>query len=550
MSGSWLRMGMHQYLEMGRGLAWLMSRVCTPESARALIRARLAKRDSLFLQMVREAIWQNPRSPYHHLLTAAGWTDETLADAVQKRGIEATLRSLRDSGVFLTHAEFKERKPIERNGLHLEWDDLSVHHPRVLPAFEVRTGGTRSRGDRVPATFAYLASQRAPTWCLTLEAVGGGRWPAVIWMPREASFLWWLVLASMRRPAVRWFSMVDFSYVRIPQLHLLMYRLGQVAGLLRGLRLPYIEYVPLSSAEAVYDAVSATRARHGGCSVITTPSGATRLAGLAGRFGHDLKSVAFVVGAEPLTPGKYAEIAGTGARVGVRYNITEIGAIGGACGQPTAADDVHLLADSFGFIPDRRVLPDGEAVDGLMLTTLLPSSPMALLNLDSDDFAQVTTRRCGCLWDDLGLHTHFSRIRSFSKLTGEGVTVLGTECVRIIEEVLPREFGGRSIDYQLLEVEDEQHLTRLHLLVSPAVGPVDEEKVLARFQQEVKNPVPRGDALPPMWRQADTIKVVRREPVSTTAGKLLPFHTLALAQREDDRESGEAASGGSGGPNE
>jgi hypothetical protein len=548
MSAGSLRSGIRQYLEMGRGLAWLMGRVCTPESARALIRARLEKRERLFLQMVREAIWPNPRSPYYHLLAAAGWTDETLADAVQKRGVEAALRSLRDSGVYLTHAEFKERKPIERNGLRLEWDNLSVHHPRVSPAFEVRTGGTRSRGDRVPATFAYLASQRAPTWCLTLEAVGGGSWPAVIWMPREASLLWWLTLASMRRPAVRWFTMVDFSYVRIPQLHLLMYRLGQAAGLLHGLRLPYIEYAPLSAADVVYAAVGATRARHGGCSVITTPSGATRLAGVAGRLGHDLERVAFVVGAEPLTPGKYAEIVGAGARVGVRYNITEIGAIGGACGRPEAADDVHLLADSFGFIPDRRRLPDGQAVDGLMLTTLLPSSPMALLNLDSDDFAEVATRRCGCLWDELGLHTHLSKIRSFSKLTGEGVTVLGTECVRIIEEVLPREFGGRSTDYQLLEVEDDQHLTRLHLVVSPSVGPVDEEKVLARFQQEIKNPVPRGDTLPPMWRQADTIKVVRREPVPTAAGKLLPFHTLAFVPGRAGERRGAPTGGGSGGP--
>jgi hypothetical protein len=33
--------------------------------------------------------------------------------------------------------------------------------------------------------------------------------------------------------------------------------------------------------------------------------------------------------------------------------------------------------------------------------------------------------------------------------------------------------------------------------------------------------------MPPLWRQAETIKVVRKDPVPTVRGKLLPFHTLA-----------------------
>ena len=119
-------------------------------------------------------------------------------------------------------------------------------------------------------------------------------------------------------------------------------------------------------------------------------------------------------------------------------------------------------------------------------------------------------------------------------MTGEGVTVLGTECVRILEEVLPREFGGRSIDYQLLEVEDAGHLTRLHLVVSPSVGALDEQRLLARFVLELRSPSTRGRPAPPMWRQAETIKVVRHEPVTTASGKLLPFHTLAFSQRKNE----------------
>ncbi len=100
-----------------------------------------------------------------------------------------------------------------------------------------------------------------------------------------------------------------------------------------------------------------------------------------------------------------------------------------------------------------------------------------MLNVESDDFGEFTTRRCGCVFDELGLGHHFAYVRSFTKLTGEGATLLGTDCVRILEEVLPREFGGRSIDYQLLETEDER---------DAAIGSGLDE-VLARHADRIRN---------------------------------------------------------------
>ena len=270
-----------QSMQMVRGLAGIMKNRLTVEKAKAIVGARLAVRDRLFLQVMRESIWQNPRSPFHHLLAWAGWTDELLADSIGKRGLEATLASLRDSGVFLTHPEFKERKPIQRGGRALEWSELSADNPMVKPTFEVRTGGTRSRGTRVPATFTYLADQRGPTWCLTMEAIGAGSCPALIWIPRNAGFLWWLALAHMHRPVLGWFSTTDLSIVREPRLHRLMYRMGQAIGLTHGVRLPSLEYVPLTDAAVVLHAVLAARERYGACMVATSPSGATRMAGLA-----------------------------------------------------------------------------------------------------------------------------------------------------------------------------------------------------------------------------------------------------------------------------
>ncbi len=523
--------GLGAYVNVARGLARQIFRPITLDDAKAQIRHRLAVRDELFLQMAREAIWQHPTSPYRRLLTWAGWSYDTLAEAVRRRGLEATLEALRDAGVYLSHEEFKGQKPIQRDGLRFECPEGDLDNPRVLPSFVARTGGTRSRGSRVPASFDYIAEQRTPAWCISLEALGAGSWPVIIWMPAVShggGLMWWLALAHMGRPALRWFSITDPSAETVSGRHRVMFRLGQMIGMARGLRIPYPEHAAFADADTVLDAVLAARARNGGCALATSPSAATRLAGLAGHRAIDLERVAFLVGGEPLTPGKYADITRTGARVGSRYSFIEAGAVGCNCARPMAVDDMHFQADSFALIHDTRVLPDGRTVDALVLTTLLPSSPKIMLNVESDDFGEITVRRCGCLWDELGLHTHLSMVRSFSKLTGEGVTVLGTDSVRVIEEVLPREFGGRSIDYQLLEGEDDDHLTRLYLVVSPSVGPIDEDRVLARFMEGLRDETRSVNAIPTLWRLAHTIKVVRREPVPTAHGKLLPFHTLAL----------------------
>jgi hypothetical protein len=52
---------------------------------------------------------------------------------------------------------------------------------------------------------------------------------------------------------------------------------------------------------------------------------------------------------------------------------------------------------------------------------------------------------------------------------------------------------------------------------------------LACFKESVWGSTQRGSSLvPSVWQQDGTIRVVRREPVATAHGKLLPFHTLAL----------------------
>ncbi len=517
-----------------RNLTSLLYRPQTIDGAKALIRARLAARSVLFLKMVKETIWPYPHNPYRRLLQWSGWSIERLEESVKQRGLEATLRVLMDDGVYLNFEELKHRRPIRRHDLLLEHKEGDFDNPTVLPSHEVRTGGTHSEASRVPGSLEYLTHQRAPARLLMLEALGVSTQPVVLWVTQDASVNWWLALAHGGRPPVRWFSLTDLSAFRVPQAHTMMFTIARFIGFTRGLRLPRLEHIPLSGVDTVLKAVLTVRARHGVCVVITTASAAARLAALASTTGRDLAGVTISVGSEPLTPGKHAEIVRAGARVSGRYSMTELGMIGCPCGRPAALDDVHFMADSFGLVRDQRTLPDGESVEALFMTTLLPSSPVIFINVETDDIARVTQRECGCLWQELGLTTHFDTIRSLSKFKGEGSMVLGSDCLRILEEVLPREFGGRSIDYQLLEAEDENHLTRLYLVVSPAVGTIDEDRLRTRFIEELRDPTRVQALVPQLWRQANTITVLRREPVATPRGKLLPFHTLRLASRDWD----------------
>jgi len=119
-------------------------------------------------------------------------------------------------------------------------------------------------------------------------------------------------------------------------------------------------------------------------------------------------------------------------------------------------------------------------------------------------------------------------VRSFSKLTGEGVTLVGSEMIRILEEVLPARFGGSPLDYQLLEEEDERGFTRLSLLVHPRIEIADEAVVIEAVQEALRESSVAADLARAIWDHAGALRVKREEPVWTARGKLMPLH---LAER-------------------
>jgi hypothetical protein len=124
----------------------------------------------------------------------------------------------------------------------------------------------------------------------------------------------------------------------------------------------------------------------------------------------------------------------------------------------------------------------------------------------------------------MGFNDHISNIRSFEKLTSHGMTFLGSNVVSLVEEVLPARFGGTSIDYQMVEEEDDAGHTHLYVLVSPDVGAVDEHEVVDTVLSRLSEGEDSYRMMTQIWLQSKTIRVKRTRPVATSRGKLLPLH--------------------------
>jgi hypothetical protein len=110
------------------------------------------------------------------------------------------------------------------------------------------------------------------------------------------------------------------------------------------------------------------------------------------------------------------------------------------------------------------------------------------------------------------------------------VTLVGSEMVRILEEVLPAKFGGSSLDYQLIEEENEKGLSRVSLIISPKIQIANETAVIDAVLDALGRSGVAADLARAHWMQAGTLRVKRMEPVWTARGKLMPFRP-ARAQR-------------------
>jgi len=480
----------------------------------------MAERESNFLRLVERGIIGYARSPYLPLLKLAGCELGDIQNMLHARGLESTLRILRESGVYITFEEFKGSAPIIRNGHVIPAKPEDFNNPYLDDYYHAESGGTTGAKTRVLIALDHLAA-KAPHTMLAYDAHGVLGVPTALWrypLPDNTGISNVLQGAVFGHPPLKWFSPVTSHDLRLPLKSRLSNHYILAVGRLFA-PIPWPEPVSLDQAAVVARWAAGALEAHGACLIRSSVSQALRVSLAAREERLDLAGATFMAGGEPATPAKVVEITRSGARFVPGYGFTEIGGVGKGCACPADGNDIHLFKDGVALIQfPRRVPGSGISVEAFYFTSLLPSSPKIMVNVESDDYGVIESRSCGCPLGGYGFTDHLRYIRSFRKLTSEGGTLVGSEMVRILEEVLPARFGGSPLDYQLVEEEDDGGFTRLNLLVSPKIRVTDEAAVIAAV---LENLVPGERSL---WTQARTLRVKWMEPIWTTRGKLMPLH--------------------------
>ena len=503
------------------------------QSADTLIRSHLTQRHENFLELTRRVVFANPAHPYRQMFEIAGCSYEDLAAGVGREGLEAMLARLHRSGVYLTHDEFKLKQPIVRAGRTIAADAGSFRNPLATGRLVGFSGGSRSAGTAVRFSTRARVYREAYDK-LAIDEFDLTRRRYVLLKPTLPALDGLMNLARASRLGCTpdaWFSPVVAS---ADSLHYRLATYGLLAmGRLYGLRLPFPTHLASNDYSPVVRAIAERRGKGPPVLVRTYTSGAVRVAVAAREMGVPIDGTLFIVGGETLTDGKRATIEAAGAEIFPHYAITELGSIGYACRQLTHGNSVHLNTDSLAVLSHRRDAPlSGGQVDSLLFTALQLHAPFVLINAETDDSGTVHHATCDCRYARLGLTTVIRDIASFGKLTGHGVTLVGTDVIRILERTLPARFGGSALDYQLVE-HDGGGQARMTLRVSPRVAVSAMSDVKDVFLAELRA-YQGGQIASRMWQHAEALDVVREEPIASGArGKILPLHLLGSGARSE-----------------
>ena len=498
---------------------WLRSPFSLAEAG-ARVRGGLAARDRGFLMVVERAIYGSPDSPYLALLRHAGCELGDLRQLVQAEGLEGALQHLAALGVYVTFDEFKGRRVAVRGSARFQFTQEQFDSPLVSPHWVIFTGGTRGTPGRV-LRWLPLADELAAGIGATFLAHDLA----------DARHIFWLT-----NPIIQM-----LNYLKLGQdtegwlypIHPLPFRAQLGAhyfvrmARLNGRRLPMPRFLDMQDASRLATWL-AGRPRDGRpLAVNTMPSSAVRVAQAAHAAGIDLTGVTFHVQSEPVTDARHQHLTDTGARVLVNYGTIETPTIGYGCAAADRPDDLHVFENRFALIERERLVTErGPSVAAMLVTTLTDRGGKICLNVETGDYGHFERRACTCLLGALGLTLHLSDVRSFEKLSGEGVTFVRSRLIQVLEEVLPARFGGSTLDYQLVEEEGTDSSTRIVLRISPSVGPLDEGAVRATLLAELASDgvVDRSHAA--LLDRAGSVVISRELPLATEVGKVLPFHLL------------------------
>jgi len=523
-----LKVAAEQYLRITAGVRDYL-RQPLPVDPDSLIRAQLANREARWLDLVRRTVWESPANPYRPMFELAGCDFGDLCLEVKRTGLENTLCRLRSSGVFLTHQELKGKEPIVRAGKLIASDKNSFNNPWIKSGMIAASSGSRSEGtqtvvgagSRIHSDSYYALNIRE----FDLRKRAQIQVKPVL--PASAGLSGVLASTRLGCAPVRWFAfggpVKDSWYFRIlTHLLIIMARVHRVKA-------PFPVHLPANDFSPVANFIAQLRAGNQLSAVGSFASPAVRVAAAAKERGLDIRDTLFLVSGEPLTEGKRQVIESTGARVFSRYHIAEVGPVGYGCSRMTTGNSVHLFEDSIAVVSHRQKAPLTDVeVDALLFTTLLPEAPKVLINADMDDVGRIEPADCDCVYSRLGLGRKISGIHSIGKLTGHGMSLVGTEVVRLLEQRLPTRFGGAPTDYQLVELEGEVQ-TQLILRVSPRLAGVPLDEIRAALLKELRTCY-AGRLASRVWSNADALQVIHAQPLATVSGKVLPLHLMTVTE--------------------
>lgn len=198
----------------------------------------------------------------------------------------------------------------------------------------------------------------------------------------------------------------------------------------------------------------------------------------------------------------------------------------------TSGNGAHVSRDAMALIshPKKAPLTDVE-VESLMLTTLLSFAPTVVVNIEMDDSGILAPAKCDCNLTRIGLTQQATNIFRYGKLTGQGMTLMSSDVLQILESKLPARFGGGPTDCRLVEQEGT-HQTEVELRVHPSIATRSGEEVRSYFLSELRQ-VYGGSLSSRNWSQTNGVKVVFAEPYTAgTRGKVHPLLLLGTHSRQ------------------
>jgi hypothetical protein len=500
------------------------------------VRRQVEEREETWLALVRQAIFAAAGHPYKRLFDLAGCRFGDLEQSVRANGLERTLEELYDGGVYLTVDEFKGKTPIVRQGREIASRPADFHNLLADVWIDVATGGSSGPRTAVPNGTGALLLRDAISALLIAEFELRDYARLIVRpiLPSSVGVMMGLSMSRMGCPMHRWFatggSAKDSLHYRALTRYLVQ------AGRWNGASMPAPEYLAPGDFATPVEWIAREKQNGRPAMLSAFVSPAIRMAALARERGLDVEGTLVSAGGETINQAKLDVFKQAGMLYSSRYWISEIGPIATGCRNMLNQGRAHLMANNIAVISRLRPQTNGPgSVNALLFTSVSPLCASVLINAEMGDTATLAPSNCDCSLSRAGLGWEVRDITSYSKLTGQGMTLSGADVVALLEEHLPRRCGGAPADYQLVERHGAGQ-TQMELRVSPRAGVKDLAAVRHEFISGLRG-VYGGSLATRVWEHSGGLTVVEEEPFATPAGKVLPLH-LASSQAQN-RESHE-----------